>query len=119
MVQELRKHDRYDVRKLPGALLNAATSEAIPCEAVDVSKEGLGIKSQLWIPPQLDVLLVLGTERVELEIVWGVEKRATPLWKQAKKTEEDGLIYRYGLRLTEANGSIDLMEIFKQAGCFD
>lgn len=118
MLKELRQHERLKVKRLPGVLLNAATQESIPCEAIDVSKHGLGIVSSLWVPPQLDVLLIVGSLTVKLEIVWGIEEREGPAWARKDEPRPQERIYRYGLRLCQPDGDVDLMDIFQKEGCF-
>lgn len=115
--KELRRHGRCEAQRLPGVLLNASTNETIPCEAVDVSREGIGIVSNLWIPPQIDVLLVIGSRRLELEIVWGVEKRPSPAWAKKDTASIEEKVYRYGLRLTQPDSDLDLTKLFEDEGC--
>lgn len=120
IMKELRRHERYETKRLPGFIINPVTNETIPCNAVDVSKEGVGVVSTLWIPPQMDVLLVIGSQRIELEIKWGIENRPMPAWaKKNASIAEDSYLYRYGLMLANPDEKLDLTEVFRREGCME
>ena len=111
MTKRAAQQRQYPRRKtktsnVPGKFLTLETGRPIPCEIVDVSKNGLGIRSDAAIFPDYNFLLVL--DEVNLQI------KLTIVWALAET--KDKTFYRYGLEVINTDDDLDLCSVFRDLG---
>jgi hypothetical protein len=90
---------------LPGKLCIQGTTQFIACRPVDVSLLGIGILTTTNLTQGMTLELQTPTEVIELEVSWGRPDFG--------KTNQ----YRYGL--TCKNKTLNLEQIFVDAGCVE
>lgn len=88
---------------LPGKILLAETEKEIACRPVDISRDGLGILSEVIL--ERGTLLRLKGKDLDIEM--------KVMWDKKDFGKQDR--YRYGLVATDT--SVQMEEIFSAAGC--
>lgn len=102
------KERRLSTRKkltglLPGKIYNNRTEEQVDCRPVDISKDGVGVLSEDALKIDDVLSLKLSDRDITLKV----------MWKKQDYGKQN--LQRYGL--VTSDSSIDLEEIFAQAGC--
>ena len=102
------KERRLSTRKkltglLPGKIFNNRTEQPVDCRPVDISKDGVGVLSEATLKIDDKLTLKLPDGEISLKV----------MWKKQDYGKQN--LQRYGL-VTE-DSSIDLEDIFMQAGC--
>ena len=102
------KERRLSTRKkltglLPGKIFSNRTEEQVDCRPVDISKDGVGVLSEEALKIDDELTLKLSDRDILLKV----------MWKKQDYGKQN--LQRYGL--VTKDSSVDLEEIFAQAGC--
>lgn len=88
---------------LPGPIYVGEAEESLDCKPVDVSKDGLGIVTNLIMKDGTELTLKTKEGKIKLAVAWG----------QPDFGKRD--LYRYGLKVV--GEEFDMQEIFIEGGC--
>jgi hypothetical protein len=104
---------------MPGFLMVKDTGQKIPCQSVDVSHIGIGIISPEWLVPDAEVVFVIPSGEISLELVWGMLYQGTFYDNDLDLSPQNVCykVYRYGLKATDE--TFDLARFFAEHGCID